>query len=114
MLRGKAARTARQHGAKGKETGMGFEVMVVTIVGMGLIYELGKRIVERVIQPRTDVSTAGELQALRTEVAALRDELKTMRRENHDLMLAVDDLGALRRGHTLPAPDVSEALTARR
>ncbi len=89
---------------------MPFEIMVVSIVAIGCAYELGKRIVERVIQPKPDAGTTSELAALRTEVTALRDEVKAMRQENHDLMLAVDDLGVHRRGHALPVSESAETL----
>lgn len=93
---------------------MPFEVMVVAIVGIGCAYELGKRIVERVIQPRPDPVASSELSALRTEIATLREEVKSMRQENHDLMLAVDDLGITRRSQPLTPVENSTALAAGR
>ena len=72
---------------------------IVLVVAIGCTYELGKRIVERVFVPRSEPG-------LKEEIAALREEVRQLRKESHDIFLALDDDHSLRR-QSLSRPEAA-------
>ena len=73
---------------------------IVLVVAIGCTYELGKRIVERVFVPRSEPG-------LKEEIAALREEVRQLRQESHDIFLALDDDDYAIRRQSLSRPEAA-------